>query len=216
MMKKLSIVLGLALLVFLIAFFVVPVVEVSYTATESYQATETYYETEPYTVMEEYSTTQYRNLVLWDNESFGVSAGYYQPYYYYIDIAGKTGNFVTGNVQSLAGGEFLFYVFDQKNYNAWRNNQSYQPNIAPGRVTNYNFSFVPDHTDYYYFVFSNTFSFFTNKLIQFSADWDWQETETEMREVTRYREVPKQRTVQETRPITLYKKVSLFEYLVSY
>ncbi len=94
------------------------------------------------------------------------------------------------------------------------------------------FSFVPDHSGYYYFVFDNTYSLrysiFADKLLQISASYAWQESITEYREVTRYRIVTEYRTVTKYRNVeqqrvvtkerreTRYKKVTSLDYLLHY
>lgn len=196
--------LGVFIIIAAVVICAVPLITIPYTVTVPYQATETYYETEPYT----YSVAETR--ILFDEETYAVSAGQGRAFPVHIEITDKSHNSVTGSVKAIAGGEFLFYIFDQKNYNAYRTGGSWQAYVYRGRVTDYRFSFVPDHSDWYYFVLSNTFSIFTNKLVEMSATWSW----TEIRQG--YREVEKQRTVTREREETRYRTVTLLDYLLNY
>ncbi len=239
MWKKLAIGMVAVVAALILTFCVIPLKTVAYTIDESYQEMETYYEKEPYTEQEayvdqllyqsteEYYTTQNMNYTLWNDTSFDVSARTYRYYNYYIDIANRQSNFVTGSVKSISGVSINFFIFDQKNFYAWRDSQNYQPYLS-GNVTEYDFTFVPDHTDYFYFVFDNGFSSFGSKLIQFSSDWTCLETVkktrqvtkyqpvTKYRDVVRYKDVAKQREVTKTRPVTKSKQVSLLEFLTRY
>ena len=57
------------------------------------------------------------------------------------------------------------------------------------RVESYDFSFVPDHSDYYYFVLDNTYSWFTNKVPEITATWSYTIATTEYKTVTETKEV---------------------------
>lgn len=214
--KKLAIGFGVAIAVAAIVVCAIPLQPVSYTIAVPYQDIETYYESEPYQVEEPYTYTTAESLTLFSGETYAVSPGYYQPVVKHIDVTGKSQNIVSGTVKARAGGEFLFYVFDQGNYNAYEAGRSWQAYVDPGRVTDYSFSFIPDHSSYYYFVISNTFSIFTNKLVEISATWNWQETKQGYKTVTKYRDVEKQRVVTKYRQETHYKQVSLLDYWLNY
>jgi len=120
------------------------------------------------------------------NDKPTVSAGYYLYYREYIDISGKSRNVVYVSVVETAGYDIRLYVFDQKGFNAWRNGYSSQPYVDSGRIKSYSGSFVPDHSDYYYFVFDNSYSWFTNKVPQITVTWEYQETITDYEKVRRY------------------------------
>jgi len=214
--KKWAIGFGAAIAIAAIVVCAIPLQPVSYTVTVPYQDIETYYESEPYQVEEPYTYTTAESLTLFSGETYAVSPGYYQPIAKHIDVVDKSQNIISGRVTARAGGEFLFYVFDQKNYNAYKAGGSWQAYVDPGRVTDYSFSFIPDHSDYYYFIISNTFSFFTNKLVEISATWNWQETKQGYETVTKYRDVEKQRVVTKYRQETHYKQVSLLDYWLNY
>ena len=216
MLKGLAIGLGAAIIIAAIVVCAIPLKTVSYTVNVPYEDVETYYESEPYQVEEPYTYTTAESLTLFSGETYAVSPGYYQPVVKHIDVIGKSQNIVSGTVRARAGGEFLFYVFDQENYNAYEAGRSWQAYVDPGRVTDYSFSFIPDHSSYYYFVISNTFSIFTNKLVEISATWNWQETKQGYETVTKYRDVEKQRVVTKYRQETRYKDVTILEYLTSY
>jgi hypothetical protein len=107
-----------------------------------------------------------------------VSAGKAIYYSVYIDVSGKQQNVVYGSVVETAGYDINFYVFDQKNFNAWQNGEQAQAYVTAKRVKSYDFRFVPDHSDYYYFVLDNTFSWFTNKVPEITATYTYQITVT--------------------------------------
>jgi hypothetical protein len=130
-----------------------------------------------------YEKTIPRSVIL-INDKPTVPARYYYYYPVYIDVSGKSGNVVSGSVVETAGYDIRFYVFDQKGFNAWKNGYSSQPYVDSGRITSYSFSLVPDHSDYYYFVLDNSYSWFTNKVPQITATWNYQETVTEYRTVS--------------------------------
>jgi hypothetical protein len=130
-----------------------------------------------------YEKTMPRSVIL-INDKPTVPAGKYLYYQVYIDVSGKSGNVVSGSVVETAGYDIRFYVFDQKGFNAWKNGYSSQPYVDSGRITSYSFSFVPDHSDYYYFVLDNGYSWFTNKVPQITATWNYQKTVTEYRTVS--------------------------------
>jgi len=151
-------------IVSIIILFLLPVVPVSYTVKEPYEVTK----------------RESQTLI---NDKPTVKAGYYIYYKRYIDVSQKEGNIVYGSIIETSGNDINFYVFDQKGFNAWKNGQSVSPYVYAKRVKSYTFSFVPDHTDYYYFVLDNTYSWFTNKVPKIEATWDYKITVTEYRDV---------------------------------
>lgn len=128
---------------------------------------------------------------LFDNKVSTISASSYNTVKFYIDVANKFSNVISGNIAETAGYDITFFVFDQKNYNAWVSGQNYAPYVSRNKIKSGSFSFVPDHADYYYFVFDNRYSMFTNKVPQITANWDYQYTTTEYVDVTKYRTVQK-------------------------
>jgi PGF-CTERM protein len=104
-----------------------------------------------------------------------VPAGKAIYYRVYIDITGKEKNIISGSVIETAGYDINFYVFDQKGFNTWwYENRLIGAYVAAQRIKSYSYSFVPDHTDYYYFVLDNKYSWFTNKVPQIKAIWTYQ------------------------------------------
>jgi len=198
--KKLT---GVAIAIIVIAIVVVlflPIIPITYEATEPQQRTETYTEKEPYQV------TKTDSKVLID-EKPTVSAGKAIYYDVHIDVSGKERNIVSGEVVETAGYDINFYVLDQKGFNAWKEGRSAPAYVSANRIKSYSYSFVPDHSDYYFFVLDNTYSWFTNKVPQITASWSYQITTTE------YRDVQKTRTVTEYVKVTKTKYVSLFQLL---
>jgi hypothetical protein len=187
------------LIIFLIASFL-PIIPVAYEVTEPRQKTETYWEKEPYQV----TKTESKTLI---NEKPTVSAGKYVYYSIYIDVSGKERNVVSGKVIETAGYDISFYVFDQKGFNTWKGGGSASAYVSAGKIKDYSYSFVPDHTDYYCFILDNGYSWFINKVPQITATWNYQVT------VTEYRDVQKTRTITEYVKITKTKYVSLFQLL---
>jgi len=104
-----------------------------------------------------------------------VPAGKAIYYRVYIDITGKEKNIIFGDVIETAGYDINFYVFDQKGFNTWwYEGRLIGAYVAAQRIKSYSYSFVPDHTDYYYFVLDNKYSWFTNKVPQIKAIWTYQ------------------------------------------
>ncbi len=205
--KKDAIIAAVALSVILI---LLPIVPVSHTVKEPYEKiikepvekTETYWEKIPY------KATQ-REIQILINDKPTVKPGYYLYYKCYIDISHKENNIVAGSIVETSGNDINFYVFDQKGFNAWRNGESVQPYVYAKRVESYTFSFVPDHTDYYYFVLDNTYSLFTNKVPEIKVIWSYNTTTTKYKDVQKTRKV----IVYENVTVTRYKDVKKTEYI---
>jgi hypothetical protein len=110
------------------------------------------------------------------NENFAVDAGHYKIYYVRIEISDKQYNRIEGNSNEKSGHGINFLILDTKNYNAWKeDNGNAMAYVKEKNVVNYDFSFVPDHSDDYYFVFDNTNSILTNKLVDFHASWKYRQ-----------------------------------------
>lgn len=150
--------------VFLIVLFL-PIISVTYEVTVPEQKTE-------------------ENVLI--NDKPTVPAGKYLYYYVYIDISGKENNKVCGTITETAGYDINFYVFDQKGFNAWKEKISAPAYVSAARVNNYSYCFAPDHSDYYYFVLDNTYSWFTNKVPQITASWTYQTTYMKIVNETKY------------------------------
>jgi hypothetical protein len=163
-----------------------------------------------------YQVTKNETITL-INDKPTIPAGKYLYYRVYIDVSGKERNVVFGSVVETAGYDINFYVFDQKGFNAWREGYSVTPYVSAKRITSYDFSFVPDHSDYYYFVLDNGYSWFTNKVPQITAQWYYQRTVTEYKTVqttvTEYKTVQKTITEYKTIQKTVIEYKSLFQLL---
>lgn len=205
--------IGAPLVVAAVVIFLIPIKEVAYAVTEQYPATETYYETETHT------TTQDKSSYLFADFKFNLVSGK-KVYHADIDITDKSDIVVSGYLilrDFLV--DYTFYVVDEADYLEHSIYIEYPPNnpyvaIAPtDHNTNNAFSFVPDHSDTYYFVITTTeinYEYTTGGLIEFGASWEWQETivETEV--------VLKERTVMKEKSVTRYKTVTLWDYFMNY
>ncbi|MEM3713296.1 MAG: hypothetical protein QXR97_07160 [Thermoproteota archaeon] len=191
---------GIAILILLLIILVLPIIPISYTVTEPHQRVETYWEKEPYQV----TKTETKRLL---DEEPTVKALQYVYYPIYIDISGKQENEIFVDVVEKAGYDIDFYVFDQKGFNTWKEKGSAPAYVSAKRVRSYSYSFVPDHSDYYYFVLDNRYSWFTNKVPRITASWRYEIT------VTEYKDVQKQKTVTEYVEVTKTKYVSLLQLL---
>lgn len=191
---------GVAVVVIFLIVFFLPIIPVTYEVTEPRERIETYWEKEPYQV-----TITETQLLIDDKPT--VPAGWYVYYVIYIDVSGKKENIVSGEVVETAGYDINFYVFDQKGFNAWKEGRLAPAYVSAERIESYIYSFIPDHSDYYYFVLDNRYSWFTNKVPKITASWSYQIT------ITEYRDVQKTRTVTEYVKVTKTKYVSLFQLL---
>ncbi len=110
------------------------------------------------------------------SDNLAINAGHAKQWKVRIDISDKTRNVIEGRLEELSGHGINFWVLDTKNYNAWKaDNSNIQPYVREKNVVNYDFSFIPDHSDDYYFVFDNTNSILTNKLVKSSASWKYRQ-----------------------------------------
>src|SRR5574341_401074 len=112
--------------------------------------------------------------LLFDKETMTLTAGQWGGKSIMINVDGKSSNLVKGSFIESGGHDINFFVFDQKNYNAWKDDNPTTPYVSMKRSGGSEFSFVPDHTDIYYFVFDNTYSILVPKVPVLSATWSWQ------------------------------------------
>ncbi|MEM2057120.1 MAG: zinc ribbon domain-containing protein [Thermoproteota archaeon] len=136
-----------------------------------------YEEKVPQTVVtEEVSIIEYpykepKTQRILEEEISTVPARAYLTISFTIDISGKEACRVTGTVEETAGYDINFYVFDQKNFNAWKEGKSYLAYVALEKVSSKtSYEFYVDHTDNYIWVFDNRYSLFTNKVPKVSAE----------------------------------------------
>ena len=179
-----------------------PVIPVTYVVKEPREKTETYWETVPYE-----TTKTIRKKII--DEKPTIPAGYYYYIRVYIDVSGKKNIIISGKVTETAGYDINFYVFDQKGFNGWKSKQSYTPYVYAKKIKSYSYSFVPDHTDYYYFVLDNGYSLFTNKVPEITATISYEVTYTE------YKQIQKTRTVIVYEDVKKTKYVNLLQYIQS-
>jgi len=119
-----------------------------------------------------------------------VPTGYFFHLSQIYDIDDKTKNRVTGNFRVDSGPTINFFIFDQKNFNAWKDGQSYQPYFVERDVKSGDFSFIPDHTDRYYYVFDNQ-NLYETVHIYIEGTWNFNYKETHYEIQTKYREIEK-------------------------
>lgn len=173
----------------------------TYVVKEPVTTVETYYEKEPYTITEPKST------ILFSERLEPVPARDFRQVFSYIDPEGKTQNIVTGEISETTGNDISFYIFDKKNFNAWKEGKENKPYVSKERIKKFEFSFAPDHADDYIFVMDNGYSWLTPKIPKINAQWSWKEVKTgfkdveKKRTVTSYQDVEKKRVVQKTRTV---------------
>jgi len=114
-------------------------------------------------------------LELFNDDAITVKAGTYYGEKVMLNVDGKTHNRLKGSFVEPAGYGITFYVFDQKSYNAYEAGHRTTPYVSARRVKSYEFTFVPDHSGLYYFVFDNGYSVSTNKVPVLSVVWSWRE-----------------------------------------
>lgn len=172
----------------------------TYVVKEPVTTVETYYEKEPYTIVEPKST------ILFSDRLEPVPARGYKHVFSYIDPEGKTQNIVTGEISETTGNDINFYIFDKKNFNAWKEGKENKPYVSLKDVKKSEFSFTPDHADDYIFVIENK-AWFTNMIAKINVQWSWKEVKTgfkdveKKRTVTSYQDVEKKRVVQKTKSV---------------
>lgn len=200
----------IAVVLLSVILILLPIVPVSHTVKEPYEKIikEPVEKTETYWVKVPYKVTKRETQIL-INDKPTVKPGYYGYYKCYIDTSHKEDNIVAGSIVETSGNDINFYVFDQKDFNAWRNGENVQPYVYAKRVKSYTFSFVPDHTDYYYFVLDNRYSWFTNKVPEIKVTWSYNTTTTKYKDVQKTRKV----IVYENVTVTRYKDVKKMEYI---
>ena len=75
--------------------------------------------------------------------------------YTYLAANLKGNTQTTGLLQVEGGGEIGFYVMNEENFSTWSRGQPTVISLAKPDAVNYNFTFTPEVSEVYYFVFSN-------------------------------------------------------------
>ena len=195
MIKKIAVVIGVLLVVFLVV-YLIPLKTVAYTVMVDYQDTETYYEDEPYEVTETYTETVLLDYEVVESEGHaeGVTAVF---------------SVVVRNEDNITGTFTVdFSVFYGCTF------------IEPGSIQITTMPFSHEEELYLESNDTGTATYSVDNEYPANCDvdsWsydvtpDTKEVEKE-RTVTEYRQVEKQRTVTKQRPETRYKKVTLLDY----
>jgi len=96
----------------------------------------------------------------------------------FIDIQGKNDYIVTGRMTEITGNKITFIVFDDSNFRSWEEGAASLPLLTFQDITGQSFSFSPQMSGYYVFVFDNRYSPIEKK-ISASATSSWKEIRTE-------------------------------------
>lgn len=217
----------IAVIIALVVGFV-PIMDVPYTVTVQYQDTETYYEDEPYEGIETYTETvplDYEVVKSYtDLDSYEVwrsNAGDVEIFFPIGCVSLKNTDSAVGTVNF----QFTFYQLIKMDVEVMERLYGHQPieELVKTAGSKYNgrarLTLEPSKTETIRYSFEGAIE---DKLIWDYYLWDWEYTITEAtksvemeRTITKYRQVEKQRTVTKERTETHYKKVPIFEYLLS-
>ena len=214
MIKKIAIVIGMVLAVFLVV-CLVPLKTVAYTVMVNYEDTETYYEDEPYEETETYTEAMpldykkeahFGSDIPWEGEGLVPTDIPITPFVY-TEVQ---------NTDTVPGTFHIHFYFSISHVSIiaasirfW--SEGYDGNkelyLKPGETK------TAKH--HFYEVNLND--------LKRSDDWSWgcevtPDTKTVERErtITKYRQVEKQRTVTKQRPEPRYKKETLLDYWLHY
>lgn len=242
--KGIAIALGSLILIALIVICAIPLKTVSYTANVSYQEVETYYVSEPYQVQEKYTVQEpytvrekytvrepyTRKETYWEREPYlkSVPVDYmvtkqqiYQwwstgsdarVYIRNTDI--KSGRFYVTFYLVLRGGAET--TKSASKYIAIGDTEKVEVKYSGARIDSFTYAITPPTktvTDYRNV--KKTRLVIDYKDVTKYRDVVKYKTVTKYGEVTKYRDVEKQRTVTKYRQETLYKKITMLEYLTS-
>lgn len=220
---KWAIIWGLALMCVTVFAFV-PIVEASYEETNLKLVTETIYVSEEYTETEEYTSLEDNTQNLFGDAKFSLIYGR-KVYSTYIDVEEKSNCTLSGSIAVFETANCSFYVIGEDYYTSHSSYETYPPEetlvAIPTLDTNQItvFSFTPDVSDTYYFIFTPIPPFenwTTEGRNEFSALYEFQQEVTLTREVTKYRDVPKEVTQEKEVTETITKRVSILDYLLNY
>lgn len=214
--------IGLGPVVFLLLVFLfVPIMRVSYEGEETYEATETYYVRESYTALEPYTVMEaYTDIEIYCG---GEPCEQFIPIDYEV-IGGEGYNYIDGKGCGLelyikntdtVGGTFTveFLIILQTGGVTTISSSKYIEAGGVGTVAA-SYEGAPLKTLHSY-TYSVTAPTKLNPIYEEVEVIKYRPV-TEYREIIEYRFVPEEVTVLKTRIVTLYKRVSSLEYLISY
>lgn len=196
-----------------------PIIPQNFNVVETQTKTETYTESEPYTETQIVTAQQpvtsqtIFNIPMVDT-TVSVQNGQYTYYQYPVDLTDKSNNAIQGTMTDTAGYGINFLIFDQQGFTAWYSNHNNgSPYVKLTNSKGSSFNFVPTHTDTYYFVLDNTYSWFSNKLPHLVVNWSGVQTVTIMQDVQQQQTVTKYRDVQKTRTVDVPVTVTKVRYV---
>ena len=96
----------------------------------------------------------------------------------WIDIQGKNDCVVAGRMTEITGNGITFILFDDSNFQSWKEGATSFPLLTYPNITSQSFSFSPQTSGDYVFVFDNRYSPIEKK-ISASATSSWREVRTE-------------------------------------
>ena len=123
----------------------------------------TYQERKTQTLLEQTTTT--------------IRGGYYQYWYFYIDISNKANNVISGRVIETTGSYIIFDILDSANFQLFKQGSIYSGNLFNTILTN-DYSVDLYRSDTYYIVLNNGAPMFTtphSKTVQITATWQYTE-----------------------------------------
>ena len=219
--KPLAIGLGSAL-AFMLVFCLAPVKAVSYTADERYQTTETYYVSEPYTWEEPYVATEpYTDIeTYYEKEPYeeAVPIDYLvtgEEGYNYFGGGGFYVRVYIKNTDAI-GGDFTV-LFELTLHGGSKDTESKTKYIAAGKEEKLTISYHGAAlSSFTYSVTPPTRTVTVYGYVEKTREVTKYRPVIKYRQTTAYRCVPEERTVWKTRPVTVWKRVSMLEYLRSY
>jgi len=144
--------IGACLLVLSLFIFVLPIIPVPYQYQEE--------QTKTLTLFDEFSSVSVRNYIIYNA---------------YIDLEDPkylgSRIVVRGEATETSGRDINFYVFDEENYNLWKEGYYVSTYVSRVEIKSDYYYFTPDHSGTYTFVFDNLYSSYA-KSIHLTASID--------------------------------------------
>jgi hypothetical protein len=220
--KNRTVIITAAVLVLVLVVAFVPVLEKEYTELKTQTVTETYYESEPYTeIITEIVISEQTSHLFSHLDPFNIIDTGRKIFTKEIDITDKTDNIINGYVKMFQGIHCNFYVVSEQYYllhAVYTVNPPEEYYVGIDNAEYQTFSFVPDYSGTYYFVFTAyepVPDYYMGELNKFDADWYWQQEIEQQTEVESYHDVAKQREVTKEVEVIEVKRVSLLRYLLN-